>query len=376
MVYLIHFVNNTKSLYMKYLKLTKNLAAIAVVSLIFVACKKPILSTPLGDAGKTLVKILGGNTPAGVAKMPVDFVNTPTRLLVVQLRRDIPNETELNKTMIVTVKDDTAAVRVANPAYLHLPTAWFTVQTDGVKTGGQGGTWTFTFKPGEYAKEIYITIPNATLMSPSSLYGLGFTVMTADQGAKLSTQKSIVIEIGAKNNYDGIYAVTGPMVDLTNATLIQWNNPAISGFPAANGGAWEAHLVTSGASTVFQVDQTIWGTCGHPILSGAANSGWGNFGLVVNINPATGSITTVHNYYGDPSYGGPTALGNPQLGSGAPNYSASNTRRAVLDPSGVNAVQGNRNIIIKYFMLHPSVVPAPPNIRVTFDELWKYIGPR
>ena len=376
MVYSINFVNNTKSLYMKYLKLTKNLAVIAAVSLIFVACKKAKVSTPLGDAGQTLVKILGGATPAGIAKKPVDFVATPTRLLVLELRRDIPNETELNKTMIVTVKDDTAAVRAANPAYLQLPTAWFTVQTGGVKAGGQGGTWTFTFKPGEYAKEIYVTIPNATLFNPSSLYGIGFTILTADQGAKLSTQKSIVIEIGAKNNYDGIYAVTGPMVDLTNANFIQWNNPAISGFPAANGGAWEAHLVTSGASTVFMVDQTIWGTCGHPILNVAANSGWGSFGLVVNINPATGTIASVHNYYGDPSYGGPTALGNPQLGSGAPLYSASNTRRAVLDPSGVNAVQGNKNIIIKYFMLHPSVVPAPPNIRVTFDELWKYIGPR
>lgn len=361
---------------MKYLNLTKSFAFIAIASLVFIACDKAKVATPLGDAGQTLVKILSGGTPFVVAKMPVDFVNTPTRLLVVELRRDVPNEAELNKTMIVTVKDDTAAVRRANPAYVLLPTAWFTVQTDGVKTGGQGGTWTFTFKPGEVSKEIYITIPNATLLDPSTLYGLGFTIMTADQNSRISSQRSVVVEIGAKNIYDGIYAVTGPMVDLTGSPFTQWNNPAYPGFPQANGGAWEAHLITSGANSVFVFDNTIWGCAGHPMLNAGANSGFGSFGMVVNFNPATGTIATMHNYYGDPSYGGATALGNPQAGSGAPNYSAGNTRRVVLDPSGVNAVQGNRDVLVKYFMVQPSVVPAPPSIRITFDEKWKYIGPR
>ena len=362
---------------MKYLNLTKSLATIAMISLLFTACDKAKVATPLGDVGQTLVKILGGGTPSALAKKPVDFVATPTRLLVVELRRDVPSATELSKTMIVTVKDDTAAVRAANPAYLLLPTSWFTVETDGVKTGGQGGTWTFTFKPGEFSKEIYITIPNATLLNPSSLYGIGFTVLTADQGAKLSTQKSVVVEIGAKNSYDGIYAVTGPMVDLTGSPFTQWNNPAVAGFPAANGGAWEAHLITSGANTVFVADFTIWnGVCAHPMLNAGANSGFGSFGMVVGFNPATGTIATLHNYYGDPAYGGATSLGNPQAGTGAPLFAGANTLRAVLDPSGINAVQGNKDVLIKYFMVQPSVVPAPPSIRITFDEKWKYIGPR
>ncbi len=96
---------------MKYLNLTKSLAIVAMFSLVFTACKKAKVSTPLGDAGQTLVKILGGGTPSALAKKPIDFVNTPTQLLLVELRRDVPNGTELNKTMIVTVKDDTAAVQ-------------------------------------------------------------------------------------------------------------------------------------------------------------------------------------------------------------------------------------------------------------------------
>jgi len=112
---------------MKYLKLTRLLAIITIVAVVFTACKKTKLSTPMGDAGQTLVKIINGGTPASLQKKPVDFVPTPTRLLVVELRRDIPNETELNKTMVVTVKDDTAAVKATNPGYIHLPTAWYTL---------------------------------------------------------------------------------------------------------------------------------------------------------------------------------------------------------------------------------------------------------
>ena len=352
---------------MKYFKLTKQLAFIAMLALVFTACKKTKLSSPMGDAGQTLVKILNGGTPSSVIKMPVDFVPTPTKLLVVELRRDIPNETELNKTMIVTVKDDTAAVKAANPAYLHLPTAWYTIQTDGIKTGGQGGTFSFTFKPGQFSKEIYITIPNATLFDPSSLYGLGFTIQTADAGSKISTQKSVVVEIGAKNAWDGVYAVTGPMVDLTTPTIAQWNNPTFADpFCQANGGAWELHLITTGASQCIMYDNTIWGDVFHPILNGAANSGWGSYALVINFNPATNTVASIFNYYGQTAFGG----------SGAPNYVATNTRSASLDPSGVNAVQGNKDVLIKYFMHQPSVIPAPPNVRVTFNEKWKYIGPR
>ena len=206
---------------MKYLKFARHIAILAVGALVFSACKKDKLASPMGDAGQTLVKIINGGTPASIVKKPVDFVPTPSTVLAVELRRDIPNETELNKTMIVTIKDDTAAVRAANPAYIQMPTAWYTLQMDGVKTGGQGGTITFTFKPGEFSKEIYVTIPNATLMNPSSLYGLGFTITTADAGSKISTQKSVVIEIGAKNNWDGVYSnvKTNTFLDVTNSAF-------------------------------------------------------------------------------------------------------------------------------------------------------------
>jgi hypothetical protein len=226
-----------------------------------------------------------------------------------------------------------------------------------VKAGGQGGTFTFTFKPGEYSKEIYITIPNATLFDPSSLYGLGFTITSADAGSKISTQKAVVVEIGAKNNYDGQYAVSGPMTDVSaaGAAFVQWaNQPGYTDpFLVANNGGWELDLITTGANSCVMFDNTIWGDFFHPFWTGSANSGYGSFALIVNFNPANNTVASVVNYYGQPS---------------------GNGRSAQLDPSGVNAVQGNKDILIKYWMLQPSVVPVGP--RVTFNEKWKYVGPR
>ncbi len=330
--------------------------------------------TPLNNEGSTLVKILGGGSPAELKKNPIDFINQPQQLLVCDIRRDAHDNSSLNAVTTVVVKDDTAAVSAANPAYLHFPAAWYSIQSETAKTGGSGGTWTFEFKPGEFAKQIRITIPDATLLNPSALYGLGFTIATISGDGKISTSRSVVVEIGAKNNWDGIYAVTGPMTDFAVPTIIQWNNPA-SGDPFvdAHGGGWEAHLVTTGATECVVYDNTIWGIPAHPILSGGANSGYSAAGIVINFDPATNTVTRVHNWYGDPTRGPANGLGNPAAGSGPPNYSAANTRSLSLDPGGVNAVQGNRDILVKYFMFQPSVIAG---VRTLFDEKWEYTGPR
>jgi hypothetical protein len=47
----------------------------------------------------------------------------------------------------------------------------------------------------------------------------------------------------------------------------------------------------------------------------------------------------------------------------------------VIDPSGVNKYDG-KTIHFKYWMKQPSLVPAAPNIRTSFDETWTYKGPR
>ncbi len=345
----------------------------------FTSCIKKEV-TPLGDEGKTFVKIVGGGSPAEINKNPIDFVGTPQRLLACDIRKDAANNSALNTVTTVVVKDDTAAVRAANPNYINMPTAWYTLESEAPRVGGMGGTYTFQFKAGEFAKQIYINIPNATVLDPSSLYAIGFTITSVSADGSISVNKSMVLEIGAKNEWDGSYAVTGPVTDIITPNLIQWENQPGYSDPwlDANPGAWEAHLVTTGASQCIVVDNTIWGSCGHALYNttAAGNTGYGSFGLVINFDPATGAVASIWNYYGDPSRAA-TNLGTPAGGSGAPNYAASNTRRAVLDPSGVNAVQGNKDILIKYLMVQPnSGAPGPDFIRTTFDEKWAYTGSR
>ena len=357
----------------------QSLYGLLFIAVAFASCVKKEV-TPLGEEGKTFVKILGGGTPAALKKNPIDFVNVSQRILVCDLRKDAANTDALNSTTTVVVMDDTAAVKAANPNYIHFPSAWYTLESEAPKVGGMGGTFTFQFDQGDFGKQIYVVIPNATVMNPSSLYGLGFTIISVSADGTISTQKSIVVEIGAKNDWDGTYAVTGPVTDIVTPNLIQWENQPGYSDPwlDAHPGAWEVHLVTTGGTQCETFDNTIWGSCGHALYNTAnsTNTGYGSFGIVVNFDPATNTVASVFNYYGDPTRPA-TNLGNPASGTGAPLYAASNGRRGELDPSGANSVQGNKDILIKYFMWHPGATAPPLTVpRTTFDEKWEFIGPR
>ncbi|HMI79481.1 MAG TPA: hypothetical protein VK484_11860, partial [Ferruginibacter sp.] len=176
---------------------------------------------------------------------------------------------------------------------LHFPPAWYTLEMDGVKTGGQGGTFTFTFKPGEFAKQIYVIIPNATLLDPSALYGLGFTITSADAGG-IITQKSVVVEIGAKNAYDGIYSYVSGFVQ-------RYTAPGVPEVGLLNGplGPLNADIImaTIGANTVEippagQAGSLTWSYNTMP-LQGVA----GIDGLKLTVDPVTNLVNAVSTGY-------------------------------------------------------------------------------
>ena len=187
---------------MKFLNITKQIIISGLFALILTSCKKVAVPEPMGDVGQTLVKLVGGSSPASVLKEPISFVPVSTKLKsVIDIRRILPNNAELNKTMTVVIKDDIEAVNAANPNYVDMPANLYQiVASDGVaKVGGIGGTYTFTFSPGDFAKQINIIVPDPTLLDPSTLYGLGFTIKTVDAGGIITEENSVVIEIGAKN---------------------------------------------------------------------------------------------------------------------------------------------------------------------------------
>ena len=372
-VYLVHY--NIK---MKYLNFLKQFSVLVVLPLLFFACDKENDQNSIADNGRTLVKIIGGGTPANIVKTKIDFDSKPVSIQLADIRRDVAVASELNKVMTVMVKDDNAIV-AANPAYTILPAALYSV---GVETPKSGGYYTVTLNYGEFYKAISITIPNPKLLNPVLKYALGLTIATADAGGKISVQHSIIVEIVTINQWDGVYMNIGNpaapnrgFTDVTNAAFT-W------------GGNQQYSLVTIGpAACVVINDNYSNGGPGQMFPTYMFNNInapniYGSYGLVISFDSTTNGISEIHNSYGDiefmslwiwPAlYDWPWSI--PCM-TGPPLYGSCNTRRAVLDPSGVNAVQPNRDIFIKHFMLQPSVLPAP-SIRSYFDETWKYLRPR
>ena len=272
---------------MKYLKFTKHFAAVALVAMTFTACDKADKVDPIGDRGQTIVKLVNGGQP-GESKFAIDFVSVPTDLVICDVRRDIPNNTELNRVMNVTVIDDTAALTAFDPSIVYMPNSWYTINAATPKTGGDGGVFNLTLQPGEFAKQIVITIPDATVLDPSTTYGLAFTITAADANGTISYNRTVVATIGAKNKYDGVYNLKG------------YHNRTPYTFPYDT----DMHMITTGAAS----NAFYWpdaGSVGHPIGIGPGNDlSWYGPAIapIVVFNPATNLVTNVFNN------GGPTPI--------------------------------------------------------------------
>ena len=186
---------------MKYLNISKKLAAFAMAVLVLSACDKVDSPDPMGTAGQTIVKFT-----EGYKLINVDFVTTPQSLTLVDLRRDIPNSTELNRAMTIIVKEDPGAVTAFDPALVAPPAGLLVYDPSVPKIGTN---YTFAMKPGQFAMELKATLPNASLMNLNNRYAVGFSIVSADADGKiLGSQKTVIIEIGAKNAWDGLYRCT------------------------------------------------------------------------------------------------------------------------------------------------------------------------
>lgn len=179
---------------------------------------------------------------------------------------------------------------------------------------------------------------NKSLLDLSKSYGLVLRVSDPMGSVVNERGNAIVANVVVKNKYDGVYEVTGHMVDLAVAAITET-------YPLT----WE--LRTTGANTLSVFDQEI-GTQTHQILNAGAPSQYGTFGLDLTIDPVTNAITQVVNSHGQPAPG--------------------NGRSAVLDPTGVNTYDpATKTFRIKYFMLQPGTT-----VRTTFDETWTFTGER
>lgn len=360
---------------MKQLNIYRQFMVAAMLALLCYGCKKM-------EEDKARVKITGGGTPARIITIKTDHTNTPATIIVAEIQREITNSSQLNKEITVQVKDNIAAVTAADPAFTVLPEALYTVSTETPKSGGY---YTVSLKPGEYTKSIRITISNPASLNPRLKYALGFSIESAGVNGEVSAQSSLVARITTNNKWDGVYLNIGNAAAPGNG-FKDVSNPAFVWY-----GIQKYSLVTIGPTSCVVInddynfimgDNYLWP--GYLFRDGVGINYYAtSYGLIVNFDSVTNKITEVHNCYADvPFMLSWTWPGNFDWGfnvfciSGSPIYATCNTRRAVLDPTGINAMQPNQDIVIKHFMLQPSVVPVSPNIRCYFDETWKYLRPR
>jgi hypothetical protein len=195
-------------------------------------------------------------------------------------------------------------------------------------------------KKGENLAKLTIQI-KPDLFDLTANYVLPLHIASTTLGQVSGNYGTILIAVGAKNKYDGVYTVTGTLVD--NAA------PTITGlYPS------KYQLITQSATKVAQYDAYTFGDFYHLINSAGATNVYGSFAPVFTFDDA-GNITAVTNYYGQP---------------------AANGRSAKLDPTGVNKITGTQGTAgfsfqVKYQMLQPGTT-----VRTQFDEKFTYIEPR
>lgn len=293
----------------------------------------------LGDAGNTFLKIL--EAPEN-AKFFSPFTGTQVVDLFT-LRKDANSNAELNTATTVKLSSKPDLITKYNTAhntnFKLLPDSLYTLGTPSIVRSGTD--YTVNFAPGDFSKEFTIML-NGSKWDQSQTYALAFVI--SDPGGKVVSahMDTVIAFLSIKNKYDGKYTVTGTMVDFTSATL---TGP----YP------WNVELRTSGISSV-KVHNAADGDDRHAILSAGSPSVYGTFGVEITFDPLTNEVVRVTNPYGQP---------------------AGNTRSAGLDATGINQWNADtKSLDIKYFMYQPSVVPAAPSIRVSFDENFKYVGSR
>lgn len=211
-----------------------------------------------------------------------------------------------------------------------------------------------------YTMPATVTIPKGTRTATIGLkiksnhfdfsksYVLPIQIKSASTGTISGNFGTILLSLNAKNKYDGVYKVTGKMSDVIN--------PAFVGL-YTTGRLVEYTFETISATKCVVTDYINWGGSPFvPFWTGTGISGYGSFSPVVEFDPATNKIISVENYYGQP---------------------AGNTRSGKLNPAGVNIYDpASKSIKISYWMLQPSLVPAPPNIRTSWEEEWKFVRSR
>jgi len=279
---------------------------------------KPIIELPIGSSAGNG----GGNSIAAaftIDEVPSDY------FIYVNYAAPEAND----KDVVVTLSVDEAALdkfnQVNEKTYTLIPATSYTFSSNKV-----------TIPAGQRKVKFPVKI-NTISLDPTKTYALPISITDGGGFTVSGNFGTLVSVISLKNKWDGVYTVTGTMLDQVNSALT-------GDYPRT------FHLVTQGPNTVaiYDADNKSFA---HGILNDGAKTVYGFFSPVFTIDNETNSVTSAVNYYGQP---------------------AENTRAARLDVTGENkftmSADGKVPVTfkVKYIMIQNGAD------RTFFNETWTY----
>ncbi|HEV8271359.1 MAG TPA: hypothetical protein VGQ04_08640 [Chitinophagaceae bacterium] len=215
-------------------KVLRSFLFISLLSLVVVSCEKGTEQfPPVKSQEKPSISLPEGN---GLVVAALDISNTVITVDILEIRRDATSPADLNRVQTVKIaKSNSVLSDLSGAAVTELPRDIYQSHPD---NPFDGQFWTITFQPGEFVKHLKINLKTLDLVTLGRV-GLGFQLASADNGAVLSaSQNQVAVEIGAKNQWDGVYKV--------KYRLFHPTNPGITG----NGTIPEWDFLTSGPTSI------------------------------------------------------------------------------------------------------------------------------
>jgi hypothetical protein len=257
-------------------KITRFVLVAASIAALTTSCKKVQSPVPMGDAGQTLVKILDGGTVAapGSKLVGMKLSGEPQQIEALDLRRDIPNNTELNRKMTVIIKNDPSVLSHASADAEPLPAANYTFDGRAMLTGDE---IKIELQPGEFALPVSFNLLNAASLDLSKTYGLGFTIVEVDADGKiLNEQSSFAVLLSSNNKWDGTYRLYGGFERADQAGFL--------GVSLSPTGYYQPYyLITKGSSDVdVSINTAQYGIANTQIIY---NAGAGNYTFFTGVAP-------------------------------------------------------------------------------------------
>jgi len=206
-------------------KVLQSFFFISLLSFLALSCEKESEPfPPVKSQEKPSISLPDGNNLITAA---LDLTNTVITVEILEIRRDATSPADLNRVQTVKIaKSNSVLSDLSGAEVTELSRDLYQTHPD---NPFDGQYWTITFQAGEFVQHLKINFKPFDLVSLGRV-GLGFQLASADNGAVLSAeQNQVAVEIGAKNQWDGVYRVkyklfhpTNP--DITgNGTIPEWD---------------------------------------------------------------------------------------------------------------------------------------------------------